>query len=224
MDPRALQYYQYLISKGESPQVAAAMMGNIGQESTYNASSVGDGGRSIGLFQFNKGGELPALQSWAAKNNRDLNDPYAQLDFVRAQLQSPAYSKVYGEMQSSPSVAGATSAFMNGYERPNPKYANAEARINYANQFVNPTTQDAGTPIPTNRPGDVANLGQGVQGPTAPVPPSIWGLLQDPKFQKGFSGLASLLSPPPEQTAQLPTPYMHRPEMYRNQMFAGLLG
>jgi hypothetical protein len=210
MDPHALQYYHYLISKGESPQVAAAMMGNIGQESGFDVNRVGDNGNSIGLFQFNKNGEQPALRSWAEQNKRDVNDPYAQLDFVRSQLQSQAYSKVYGQMQSAPNAAEATGAFMSGYERPNPRYANSEARVGFANQFGK-------TPMPP-----AAMPPAAMQQP--PAQPSIAGLLQEPKFQKSFSGLASLFFPPPEDMPQLPTPYMHRPEMYRNQMFAGLLG
>jgi len=218
MDQRALQYYQYLISKGESPQVAAAIVGNIGQESGFDASRVGDNGNSIGLFQFNKNGEQPALQAWAAQNKRDLNDPYAQLDFVRSQLQSPAYSKVYGQMQGAPDTSGATSAFMLGYERPNPKYANLDARVGFANQFngappAQPTPQSSAPPAPQ------------AMAPTTPQAPTIMGLLQDPKFQKGFSGLASLLSPQPEQPpVALSNPYQHRPQMYGNQMFTGLFG
>jgi hypothetical protein len=218
MDARALQYYQYLVSKGESPQVAAAIMGNIGQESSFNATLPGDGGRSVGLFQFNKGGELPALQTWAANNSRDINDPYAQLDFVRSQLQSPAYAKVYGEMQSSPSLAGATSAFMNGYERPTPKYANPEARINYANQFINPTTQDAGTPTPGNRPGDVADLGQGMQGPTVP------GLLSQQKSEDDDMKMAmGLLQKPsaPAWQSQVPQAPFRRPQPFSGFNFLG---
>jgi hypothetical protein len=216
MDQRALQYYHYLISKGESPQVAAAIMGNIGQESGFDVSRVGDNGNSIGLFQFNKNGEQPALRSWAEQNKRDVNDPYAQLDFVRSQLQSPAYSKVYGQMQSAPSVAEATGAFMSGYERPNPRYANPEARVGFANQFGE-------SPTPPAAMAPAAMALAPTQQPSAR--PSVAGLLQDPKFQKGFSGLASLLSPQPEQPPPaLPTPYLHRPQMYGGQMFRGIFG
>lgn len=152
MDQSALQYYQYLISKGETPQVAAAIMGNAGQESKYDPKAVGDGGGSGGLFQFNKGGEAPAFQAWASQNKREVSDPYAQIDFVRSQLQSPTYANVYSQMQNAPNLSGATDAFMTGYERPNPKYANFNARMSYANQFINPPIQDAGTPIPNSSP------------------------------------------------------------------------
>lgn len=216
MDQRALQYYHYLISKGESPQVAAAIMGNIGQESGFDVNRVGDNGNSIGLFQFNKNGEQPTLRSWAEQNKRDVNDPYAQLDFVRSQLQSPAYAKVYGQMQSAPNVGEATGAFMSGYERPNPRYANPEARVGFANQFGE-------APMPSASMPPAVMPSAPMQQP--PVQPSVAGLLQDPKFQKGFSGLASLLSPQPEQPPPaLPTPYLHRPQMYGGQMFRGIFG
>jgi hypothetical protein len=207
MDPRALQYYQYLIAKGEPPQIAAAIMGNAGQESNYSATRPGDGGRSVGLFQFNKGGELPAFQAWATQNNRDVSDPYAQIDFVRSQLQSPAYAKVYEQMQNAPNLAGATGAFMSGYERPNPMYANLGARINYANQFVNPTTQDAGTPTPNSTPQPPVNNAQ--------AQPSLLG---DPiKMAMGLLQQAQT----PALQVQMMQPYLHRPQPFTG---FGLLG
>jgi hypothetical protein len=206
LTPNALQYYQYLLSKGESPQVAAAMLGNAGQESQYNPKAIGDGGGSGGLFQFNKGGEAPAFQSWAAQNKREVNDPYAQMDFVRAQLQSPAYAKVYNQMQNAPNLEGATSAFMSGYERPNKDLANLSSRIDYAKQFLNPLIKDAGTPTSDSVPQPYNN---GMQQT---------GLLGDPmKMAMGL--LQSAQTPAPQ--IQMLQPVMRRPQPFTGFNFLG---
>ena len=205
MDQNALQYYQYLISKGETPQVAAAIMGNAGQESRYDPKAVGDGGGSGGLFQFNKKGEAPAFQAWASQNKREVSDPYAQIDFVRSQLQSPAYANVYSQMQSAPSLSGATDAFMTGYERPNPKYANFNARMDYANQFINPTVKDAGTPTPNSSPaiGLLANPTNALGNPM--------------QMAMGLLANANRAAP---QTQMLQS-FIHRPQPFSGFRFLG---
>jgi hypothetical protein len=202
LTPNALQYYQYLLSKGETPQTAAAIMGNAGQESHYDAKAIGDGGGSGGLFQFNKGGEAPVFQAWAAQNNRDVSDPYAQMDFVRSQLQSPAYAKVYDQMQNAPNLTGATSAFMSGYERPDPKYANFSARVDYANQFANPSIKDAGTPTPNS------------------IPASPTGLLANPTNALG-NPMQMAMGLLQRGQGQAPQTQMLQPFVRRQQPFSG---
>lgn len=242
MDPRALQYYQYLIGKGYSPQSAAAVVGNIGQESSFNPATVGDGGASIGLFQFHQKGEQPAFLKWAQQNSRNPSDPYAQIDFVHSQLQSPQYAKTYQNMLNAPDVASATNAFMTGYERPNARYANLNARVNYANQYLNAPTGDQPNPTTANQQPPVPNPAMNASVTPPPTPPmsnffarpevvgnntfntpdnNAFANLGTDSDVKMAMGLLSGANKPAPQTQLLPA-QVHRPE-FRQNMFAGLL-
>jgi hypothetical protein len=128
------------------------------------------------------------------------------MDFVRAQLQSPAYAKVYNQMQNAPDLEGATSVFMSGYERPNKDLANLSSRINYAKQFLNPSIKDAGTPTPDSVPQPYNN---GMQQT---------GLLGDPmKMAMGL--LQSAQTPAPQ--IQMLQPVMRRPQPFTGFNFLG---
>jgi hypothetical protein len=130
----------------------------------------------------------------------------------------------YKDMLSAGDMQGQLAALGKSGYATDPNYANSVGKI-AQNIQIDPAVKATAFP-----PAPIADAGTSTPSPSVPQqtaqsqPPSMWGLLQDPKFQKGFSGLASLLSPPAEDMPQLPTPYIHRPEMYRNQMFAGLLG
>ncbi|CAB5170316.1 hypothetical protein UFOVP155_17 [uncultured Caudovirales phage] len=130
----AKQKMQYLLSQGVDPQRAAAMVGNAWHESSLKPTILGDKGDSFGLYQFNKRGELPAYQDWAAQNGKDLSDWKAQTDFVLNRLQSPAYASTWKKMGEAKDVAGSTEAFMRGYERPKESAAALDSRIDLANK------------------------------------------------------------------------------------------
>jgi hypothetical protein len=135
----ANQYMDYLVNKkGLDTHVAAGMLGNAYHESSgLQPNIVGDSGDSIGLFQFHRKGEQPAFRQWAAQNNRDISDPYAQLDFTTERLQGP-YSQTFQAMQNAKDPASAAALFMHGYERP--KEGPTEAlsqRMAYANAIAN---------------------------------------------------------------------------------------
>ena len=113
------QYFNYLTQeKGYEPHVAAGILGNAYHESSgLQPNIVGDKGKSIGLFQFHEKGEQPAFRQWAGENQRNISDPYAQLDFVHNRLQGP-YAGTLEQMRAAQNPAAAAESFMHGYERP----------------------------------------------------------------------------------------------------------
>jgi hypothetical protein len=183
----ANQYMDYLVNqKGLDTHVAAGMLGNAYHESAgLQPNIIGDKGRALGLFQFDVGGERPVFNKWAAQNNRDITDPYAQMDFTTERLQGP-YSNTLQAMQASKDPAAAAAVFMHGYERP--KAGPTEAlpqRMAYANAIAN------GDPLPTisaytgSQPGAAgAPASQAIQDATSGQPSS--GSAKDTGF---FGGL-----------------------------------
>jgi hypothetical protein len=151
------KYFDYLTKeKGYEPQVAAGILGNAYHESSgLQPGIVGDEGKSIGLFQFHEKGEQPAFRQWASENQRDIADPYAQLDFVHNQLQGP-YAKTLNQMRSAADPSSAAESFMRGYERPKEgPTAALDRRQAYANAIA------SGEKLPTFRAysGNQAGLG-----------------------------------------------------------------
>lgn len=170
----AQEKMRYLLSQGVDPQRAAAMVGNAWHESSLNPSILGDKGDSYGLYQFNKGGELPAYKDWASKNNRDLGDWKAQTDFVLSRLQSPAYASTWTKMGEAKDLSGATEAFMRGYERPKESAAALDSRIDLAKK-ASGLTYEGAAPSPVGyaqlQPGMTGLLG-------ATMPQAIAGQAQ----------------------------------------------
>lgn len=75
----ASDIWQYLMDKKVSPRNAAAMMGNIMQESTLGRNSVQRGGdRAVGLFQMHTG-QLQEYKDWL-KNNK--TGKYPEIDYI----------------------------------------------------------------------------------------------------------------------------------------------
>lgn len=158
--PSSRKYMDYLTKeKGYDPHVAAGIVGNLYHESGgLNPTIVGDKGRSFGLAQFHEAGEQPAFRQWAKENNRDIKDPYAQIDFVHERLQGP-YSKTLEAMKNAPDASTAAEHFMRGYERPATGPTEAlPARMFYANTLA------SGKDLPDNLRGmGKISLGQATQ-------------------------------------------------------------
>lgn len=158
--PSSRKYMDYLTKeKGYDPHVAAGIVGNLYHESGgLNPTIVGDKGRSFGLAQFHEAGEQPAFRQWAKENNRDIKDPYAQIDFVHERLQGP-YSKTLEAMKNASDASTAAEHFMRGYERPAAGPTEAlPARMFYANTLA------SGKDLPDNLRGmGKISLGQVTQ-------------------------------------------------------------
>src|ERR1700744_6064753 len=70
-----------LESHGFNKTGAAGVLGNAYQESSWDPSSVGDGGG--GLWGFTSGAiSLPSLQSYAQQNGENWQDPTTQANFI----------------------------------------------------------------------------------------------------------------------------------------------
>jgi hypothetical protein len=119
----------YLVGKSNDPKISAALLGNAWQESRLNPTIMGDqdAGGSFGLYQFNANGRKPEFDKWVAANKRDPNMADTQHDFVLYDLQKN-FPKVWKAMNAAPDAQTASDIFMTGYERPNPRLANAPAR------------------------------------------------------------------------------------------------
>ena len=92
------QIYDYLLRKGVPPVGAAAILGNIQAESSFNSSSVNSSGYS-GLCQW--GDErLSNLRSLASARGKDWTDVEIQLDFLWQEL-SDSYSSVKDVIMSA---------------------------------------------------------------------------------------------------------------------------
>lgn len=112
--------FERLRAGGLSPQAAAALVGNIGMESSFNtgARNAGDGrdgSDSIGLAQWNSS-RAQALKQFAASQGKDWTDPAVQADFIVQELNSTERrAKAALDAAQDPQSAGAAAI---GYFRP----------------------------------------------------------------------------------------------------------
>ena len=119
---RAQQAYQYFIKAGWTPVQAAAIVGNLQQESgkglnpgAVNPNDAGAGHDSIGIGQWNKE-RRAALYNFARAQGGSPGDFETQLAFVQNELNGPE-SSVAARLKNATTVKDATAAFI-GYERP----------------------------------------------------------------------------------------------------------
>lgn len=83
---QAMQHAQYLIQNhGFSPEQAAAMVGNLYQESGFNPTAVHDNGTGFGMGGWRLE-RRDALLNFAKQAGRDPRDPQTQLDFFATEL------------------------------------------------------------------------------------------------------------------------------------------
>lgn len=108
--------FSFFTNAGWSPVQAAGIVGNLYHESGgLNPSAVGDGGTAYGLAQWHPDRQaqfqqvmgVPIQQSTATQ----------QLSFVNWELNNTE-SSAGNRLRGQTTLAGATSTFMNSYERP----------------------------------------------------------------------------------------------------------
>jgi len=107
------QVWQFFAGKGLKPHQIAGIMGNISQESAFNPTAAGDGGRALGLFQWND--RAPKMLN-AIGGRGNLGNVQAQLDFAWKELMT-SESGAMKRLLASKNVQEATGAFA-GFERP----------------------------------------------------------------------------------------------------------
>src|SRR6185437_6457432 len=123
--------YSGLLQRGFQPPQAAALAGNIQQESSGSPTALNQASSAYGLLNW-RGSRLSGLQAYAAATGRAASDPNAQLDYIVHEMQGPESSNV-GAFLSAPDVRAANAA-LKKYIR----YGNNEAgnQLNYALQFA----------------------------------------------------------------------------------------
>ena len=119
---RAEYAFNYFVQQGWTPIQAAAIVGNLQQESGQGLDSgatrkndAGAGNHSMGIGQWNRD-RLAALQSFAGQQGKSWNDFDTQLAFVQHEL-GGAESGVAAKLKQADDIKSATAAFI-GYERP----------------------------------------------------------------------------------------------------------
>ncbi len=110
----AMSYMQ--TQYGWSPAAAAGIVGNLSHESGMKTTALGDGGQSFGLAQWN-GDRRKALADFATKQNKPIDDPYVQLDFINHEL-AENHSHVIDALMNADNPAAAAQVFSKGFERP----------------------------------------------------------------------------------------------------------
>lgn len=125
---KAKAYYDYIYGQTNSPQLAASLVGNLMKESGGNPKAVHDNDTGYGLFGHRLDRRTYLLNE--IKNSSKPED-YAQIDAALKELKTK-YAGTYNKILKAPNVDLATEILMNEWERPNPKYADLNARKMYA--------------------------------------------------------------------------------------------
>lgn len=120
--------YKFLKTKGYDDQAAAAIMGNIQQESSFNTGA--DNGTHYGLCQWGDS-RLENLKQLASSTNRQANDGMAQLDYMWSEIAS-IHECSPGEMNGK-SISDCVAAWDKYFERSGG--ADMGRRNDYANSF-----------------------------------------------------------------------------------------
>ena len=176
--------YSGLIDKGAPPHVAAALVGNLIQESgpSLNTTAVGDGGAAFGMGQWN-GPRKDALMAWAQQSGRDPNDVATQTDYLWHELQGPERG-AFDAIMAAPDLQTATRIASEKYWRPgDPRMEN---RLRYAQQVAD--RFGAGSPQQDGQ--GIAHRGTGSPMPQPGVQVAQAGGV-DPALLQALAGSAS---------------------------------
>ncbi len=147
----AQRTWSYLTSNGYTPEVAAAIMGNMEQESYVNPETHQNGGPAAGIVQWQHG-RLDGLKSYAASKNFTWTQLEPQLDYMDAEITGNTdkigaavdttavgyFRDAYGSPElykQGTDVDKATYEFMKYFERCHEEDANMEGRYKWAGQY-----------------------------------------------------------------------------------------
>lgn len=118
---------QYFVNKGLTLNQAKGIYGNIMQESGGNIKALSsDGHNSYGIAQWTGKRKTKLFSMYGTRPSLDN-----QLDFLWWELNNTEKSSLEA-LKDTNTVEEATRVFMRKFERPNPKYANFNNRLNYA--------------------------------------------------------------------------------------------
>lgn len=129
---RAMDFFQ---SKGLSPIQAAGIVGNLITESSLNTKAIGDGGKSLGIAQWN-GSRRRNLEAFAKRRKSSIYDLNTQLEFLWWEITEGDQKKfkILEGLKNSKSIEQAAESFMNRFERPG--IPRLRDRINHAKKLL----------------------------------------------------------------------------------------
>jgi len=143
---RASEAFRYFKSKGWSDEAAAAIVGNLQQESGPSidfTNNTGDRGNAFGSAQWNRAGSPDRYANFKKLYGKDLTEATwpEQLEFINWELTSGDKNNVpqkkAGDMlKQAKSVEEATLVGSHHFERPSPAYANNGDRIANASDIL----------------------------------------------------------------------------------------
>ena len=164
MTDNAKYAFNWLLQRGYAPHQAAAIVGNLTQESGVRPDGVvGDNGTAFGIAQW-RGDRFANLQRYAQQNGQDWRSLDAQLGFLDHELNTTE-KRAGDALRAAPDVRSATRAAIS-FERPqgwtldNPeaghgwgnRFGVAQAFLNAGGSSAQPTTAQQSTPAPFNIP------------------------------------------------------------------------
>ena len=161
--------YQGLLERGYDPVHAAALVGNMRQESNFDPTADNPKEGAEGLIQW-RGDRFANLQRFAAAQGADWRDPSAQLDFIKWEMGGPesAAGAKFAAAQSLPDANAALHSYIRYGDNTEP------TRLSYAAQAMG-----GGVQVADNSPGGgmqyAMGAGQGGMQGLPPPPPGGQG-------------------------------------------------
>lgn len=131
--PNAAAAYDFFVGKGLQGFQAAAIVGNLQQESRLNPHAVSPPDPtqpSRGIAQWQPAG-WDKLLAYASASGRDPWALDTQLEFIWYQLETEPYLGL-NELRSALTIEAAVVVFQNKFERPKASLAATQNRISYA--------------------------------------------------------------------------------------------
>ena len=127
---RASHAYNRFVKEGVPPHAAAALVGNLMQESgpDINPAAVGDNGNAYGAAQWN-GPRMRAYQAFAKERGVGYDDFDAQIDYLMHEGKT-SEKGAWGQIMASPDVETATRLASEKFWRPGTPHL--ERRLGYA--------------------------------------------------------------------------------------------
>lgn len=199
----APEAFSYLTSKGYSPVQAAAIVGNIQQESSFNPASVNQKEGAEGLIQWRLD-RLDNLKKFAGETGRSYTDPTAQLDFIGKEMTGPEARAGGAFMQATdlPSANAALKSYIRYGDN------SQDARLKYASSALGGGSpggaSNAPAPFSAAQQTPVPSYNQPPQQ-TASLPAYSWSPGQVGQSQQPASQAApSTAQPAPLKAMSLP--------------------
>lgn len=169
---QASQYVNYLVQNhGFAPEQAAAMVGNLFQESGFNPTAVHDNGTGFGMGGWRLD-RRDALLNFAKQAGRDPANPQTQLDFFATELKGRPEFQQFQQAQTPQDRQAALMTYFRpaGWTPQTPQAGNGFGnRVQYAQTFAPGQPQVAqGDNVQPGAPRPVAD---GSGNPLPPIQP-----------------------------------------------------